>query len=190
MRPESILYNNLRKSYESIINLVADTASEFESLLREVNEESLISKSDYSPKTFQTFRERADSELLSIAFFGAFSSGKSFLISGLNKKIDWYESQGRDNYAPLLPSSPRHTSSCPVAVEPLPVNQREDTFMVAFEGSESWEQRAPAIVSIIQAYVTDLPNAKSQRLMNRDRTRTVLKAKLGIASSTMEGPNP
>lgn len=186
MSPEHTLYSNLRGSYETIIRSVAATASDFEALLREVHDEPLVSKGGYTQKAFQTFRERADSELLSIAFFGAFSSGKSFLISGLNKKIELYEHQGKDQYVPLLPTSGRHTSSCPLAVEPLPSSEKEDKFWVTFEGEEAWEQKVPAKGVIIQAYVTDLPNARAQRLSNPDRARTVLKARLGVASAVMQ----
>src|SRR5262249_35706895 len=68
---------------------------------------------------------------------------------------------------------------------PLPSSQKEDTFHVVFEGANAWEQRTPAKLAIIQAYVTDLPNSKMQRFTNKDRTRTVLKAKLGLSSATM-----
>lgn len=182
----TITYNTLRKDYEYILNAVTVIASDFEKLLQEVNEENFINKNGYSPKTFQILRERADSELLSLAFFGAFSSGKSFLISGLNSRIEIFKHEGRMQYAPLLPASPRHTSSCPVAVEPLPPHYKNDNFFVNFDGSEDWEQKTPAKLAIIQAYVTDLPNAKAQRLTNKDRTRAVVKAKLEIASAIMK----
>ena len=118
MSNEKSPYDSLRESYESILLTTSATAQDFESLLREVNEETLVTKNGYTQKTFVVLRERADSELLSLAFFGAFSSGKSFLISGVNNKIEIFKHEGRDQFAPLLPASPRHTSSCPVAVEP------------------------------------------------------------------------
>jgi hypothetical protein len=186
MSDEKRSYESLREKYENILLAIAANVQDFESLLKEVNDEALVIKNGYSQKTFQLLRERANSELLSIAFFGAFSSGKSFLISGLNNRIDVFENQGRDQYAPLLPASPRHTSSCPVAIEPLSSNQKEDNFFVSFEGTDEWEQKSPAKLVIIQPYVTDLPNAKAQRLNNKDRTRTVIKAKLGIASAPMK----
>ncbi len=47
------------------------------------------------------------------------------------------------------------------------------------------EAKYPAKLAIVQAYVTDLPNAKAQRLTNKDRTRTAVKAwlRLSILSS-------
>jgi len=186
MSNEKSSYDSLRESYENILRVTGATAQDFESLLREVHEETLVTKNGYTQKTFQILRERADSELLSLAFFGAFSSGKSFLISGINNKIEIFKHEGRDQFAPLLPASPRHTSSCPVAVEPLAPSHKDDNFFVAFDGSDEWEQKSPAKLAIIQAYVTDLPNAKAQRLTNKDRTRTVTKAKLGISSAPMK----
>jgi len=174
----------LRTSYDCVMNSIEMITKNFEELLKEVGEESLISRNGYGDKNFRLLQDRAKSELLSIAFFGAFSSGKSFLISGLNQKVDWYERDGRVQFAPLLPTSPRHTSNCPVAVEPV-VSGRADEFAVLFEGSDIWEQKNPAI-AIIQAYVTDLPNAVSQRLTNKDRTRTVRTARIGISSAIMK----
>jgi len=98
----------LRTSYDCVMNSIEMITKNFEKLLKEVGEESLISRNGYGDKNFRLLQDRAKSELLSIAFFGAFSSGKSFLISGLNQKVDWYERDGRDQFAPLLPTSPRH----------------------------------------------------------------------------------
>ncbi len=184
----NVSWDSLSETYGAIVRKVAATAQDFYVLLKEVNEENIVANNGYQQSTFKALRDRGDSELLSIAFFGAFSSGKSFLISGLNQRIDVFEHQGRDQFAPLLPTSPRHTSSCPVAIEPLPPshNHKEDTFHVSFEGSEEWELKQPATLAIIQAYVTDLPNAKAQRLTHKDRTRTVLKARLRLSSSSLK----
>jgi hypothetical protein len=179
-------WESLIETYRTLVRRISATALDFYALLKEVNEEDIVAKNGYNQEIFSTLRDRGDSELLSIAFFGAFSSGKSFLISGLNKRIDVFEHQGRDQFAPLLPASPRHTSSCPVAIEPLPLGHKEDTFSVSFEGAEGWEVKKPPTLAIIQAYVTDLPNAKAQRLTNKDRTRTVLKARLRLSSPPLK----
>ena len=107
-------FATLRSSHDLLMNSLEMIAKNFEELLKEVGEVSLISRNGYGVKNFRLIQDRAKSELLSIAFFGAFSSGKSFLISGLNQKIDWYEREGRDQFVPLLPTSPRQTSNCPV----------------------------------------------------------------------------
>ena len=178
-------FATLRSSHDLLMNSLEMIAKNFEELLKEVGEVSLISRNGYGVKNFRLIQDRAKSELLSIAFFGAFSSGKSFLISGLNQKIDWYEREGRDQFVPLLPTSPRQTSNCPVAVEPV-VFGKADEFAVLFEGSDIWEQKTPATLAIIQAYVTDLPNALSYRLVNKDRTRTVRTARVGVSSAIMK----
>lgn len=191
MEQSQMSYDGLSEMYQQIINQTAAVAQDFETLLKEVKEDGQSERNGYTQRVFTVFRERANSELLSIAFFGAFSSGKSFLISGLDNRLDWFEYRGSatatvtDQYASLLPSSPRQTSNCPVAVEPLPKGEgNEDQFWVFFEDKQSWEERFPALEPIIQAYVTDLPNAQARR-MPRDRNRNVVKARLRIASACM-----
>jgi hypothetical protein len=179
-------YDSLVEAYENLLRHVGAITSDFSLLLKQVSEDALIRERNYTPQVFDTFLERANSELLSIAFFGAFSSGKSFLISALNKKVDWFQVGGHEQFAPILPVSPRHTSSCPVAVEPLPRKYTEDHFWVWFKDSSDWEKKGPAIEAVIQAYVTDLPNARAKRPTHSDRTRDVIKARLGIASAEMQ----
>ena len=173
----------LRSSYDEAMLTLRTIAKDFRELLRTVNEEGSITKNGYDEENFNLLQERSRSELLSIAFFGAFSSGKSFLISGLNHKVDWYERDKKEQYSPLLPTSPRHTSNCPVAVEPL-TSGNVDKFTILFKGSDVWEQKT-AEKAVIQAYVTDLPNAISQRSSNKDRTRTVQAARVGVSSAIM-----
>ncbi|NER00128.1 MAG: hypothetical protein F6K30_26090 [Cyanothece sp. SIO2G6] len=104
----------------------------------------------------------------------------------MNQKVEWYELERREQYAPLLPASSIHTSSCPVAVEPSRSGYSDDfTFEVLFEGADTWEWKSPATTAIVQAYVTDLPNVRSHRLSNEDRTRTVCAAKIGLKTAIM-----
>src|SRR6266487_6673060 len=56
-------------------------------------------------------RTRAASALINVAMFGAFSSGKSFLVSGLQGHLEVFQVQGSDGlpaemFIGLLPSSP------------------------------------------------------------------------------------
>lgn len=182
---EQDVFASLSNSYERVMQSLEMIVKKFEELLKDVGEENLISRNSYGGKNFKLLRDRAKSELLSIAFFGAFSSGKSFLISGLNQRVDWYEREGRDQFAPMLPTSPLHTSNCPVAIEPV-ASGKADDFAVLFEGSDIWEQKTPATLAIIRAYVTDLPNAVTERLANKDRTRMVRTARVGVSSAIMK----
>ena len=80
---------------------------------------------DLDREAFQirALRTRAASTLLTVAFLGEFSSGKSFLISGLqgHLKLEKIQGNGRalHKYTGLLPSSPRPTNSCPATVVPV-----------------------------------------------------------------------
>ena len=67
MSNEKISCGSLRENYETMLRAVAATAQDFETLLKEVHEEANIAKNGYEQKVFQILRERADSELLSIA---------------------------------------------------------------------------------------------------------------------------
>lgn len=180
-----ITYPAIREQYDEILKRVTAVSQEFQALLREVGEENTGSRNSYNQQVLYSLKERADSELLSIAFFGEFSAGKTFLISGLIGQIDYFRHRGMDQYATLLPTSPRHTSNCPVAVEPLPPNKRDNLFSVLFEDASTWEQKLPVHVAIIGAYASDLPGAVAQR-SNKDRTRKVLAGKLEMASSPLK----
>lgn len=182
-------YDALRELFRNYVLSIQGIAADYYNLLREVNEEGLISRSGYSNDVFVRLLDRADSELLRIAFFGAFSSGKSFLISALSNKVTYVtrteNKKQQEYYSSVIPTSPRPTSSCPLAVEPLPSTEREDKFWVFFDDRNTWEEKQPAIPAVIQAYATDLPNTSINRVTTRDRNRQVLKARLGVASAPL-----
>ncbi|MFF4225845.1 hypothetical protein ACX9I7_06735 [Streptomyces sp. L500] len=75
-------------------------------------------------------RTRAASALINVALLGAFSSGKSFLLSGLQGGLELVEVQTADGltadkFVGLLPSSPVPTTACPASV--VPVDGRQST---------------------------------------------------------------
>ncbi|MCB0174819.1 MAG: dynamin family protein [Anaerolineae bacterium] len=144
----------------------------------------------------KTLIDRTESDLLTLAFFGSFSSGKSFLISGLIGKLEWYseEDDGEllDEYVSLIPSSPRQTSNCPLSVEPansevsqvMSQEMSEAEFWVKFNDHSEWEKK-PINPASIQAYITDLDDIPINRL-SRDRSREVSQAKLLVRDSEMQ----
>src|SRR3954468_23438290 len=73
--------------------------------------------------TVERLRSRATSSLISIGFLGAFSSGKSFLLSGLQGLLELREvisgDTVADQYIGLLPSAPTPTNACPTTVVPV-----------------------------------------------------------------------
>ncbi|WP_461035367.1 dynamin family protein [Streptomyces mayteni] len=69
-------------------------------------------------------RTRAASSLINVALLGAFSSGKSFLLSGLQGGLKLHQGTGPDGlpaekFVGLLPSSPVPTTACPATVAPV-----------------------------------------------------------------------
>lgn len=69
-------------------------------------------------------RSRALSSLLNVGMVGRQSSGKSFLISGLQKGLHYVRFEQRDGgftekYIGILPSSPTPTTACPSTVTPV-----------------------------------------------------------------------
>ncbi|MDT0450760.1 dynamin family protein [Streptomyces hesseae] len=74
--------------------------------------------------TVRRLRTRAASTLINVALLGAFSSGKSFLLSGLQGGLELVEVQTpdgltADKFVGLLPSSPVPTTACPATVVPV-----------------------------------------------------------------------
>ncbi|MFF7299072.1 hypothetical protein [Streptomyces sp. NPDC008265] len=69
-------------------------------------------------------RGRAQSSLLNVGLLGRQSSGKSFLISGLQKGLRYLRFERPDGsigkqYTGILPSSPTATTACPSTVRPI-----------------------------------------------------------------------
>ena len=178
-------YAELYKLHDKIIQYVDHIMGDFKELLCRLEDEGLLEKYTSHEQLFENFRSRAKTELLSIAFFGAFSSGKSYLISGLQNRIDYHIIDDEEHFDALLPASARHTSSCPVAVEPLKKDEEIDRFWVTFEDSHKEEERSPAAKLIIQSYVTDLPNSKVKRIFTQDYERNVVCAKVGLTNAVL-----
>jgi CspA family cold shock protein len=176
-------YQDLKEICTRIIDDTLGVATEFEKLITPPQIQKI---NIYNVDNLQNLSYRAESELLTLAFFGPFSAGKSFLISSLIGRLDWFSHPHMgvitDQYVPLIPGSPRPTSSCPLVIEPASQKDREDQFFIQFEGNTLWERISPVITPIIQAYVTDLPHAIGQR-RPADRRRKVLKARLVITDT-------
>jgi hypothetical protein len=74
-------------------------------------------------ETLRQLRERASSSLLNVAFLGPFASGKSVLVSGLQKQLTLKRvttgDGPADRYYSLLRSSPRPSVACVASVVPV-----------------------------------------------------------------------
>lgn len=116
-------------------------------------------------------RDRAGSILLKIGVIGTFSSGKSFLINGLQGHLTYSEdgsSRVRKNvrYFGLLPSSREPTTAAPTIVRPVERAdaQAEALLRVRFLGDRGqWNDAGEAVPARISAYVTDNPELLENR---------------------------
>lgn len=110
-------------------------------------------------------RTRGASTLINIAFVGAFSSGKSFLINALQRQLAFIpvEVQGgrrQNKYVGLLPSAPSPTSACPASVVPIAApsdGEGAAVLRVRFEDDDNWYEATDPPPSVIAAYATKDP---------------------------------
>jgi hypothetical protein len=124
--------------------------------------------------TVRRLRTRAASTLISVALLGYFSSGKSFLLSGLQGGLELFEEttetgESGDKYVGLLPSSPVPTTSWPFSVEPVDAQASVDGsgtgfLQVRFDDMPPahWEpvgnSQAPAVVEAYAMAQGDMVN--------------------------------
>lgn len=125
-------------------------------------------------------RTRAASTLINVALLGAFSSGKSFLLSGLQGGLELFEvpsdaGLAADKFVGLLPSSPVPTNACPARVVPvdegIPFDASGTGYLrVRFVDSDDWEDvgNSPA-PSVVAAYVAVDGNVADRLRTHRDR---------------------
>ena len=87
-----------QKRYEALVGNTSRIVDELESITNSytqfVNEnESAVLKviPELENHPFARARSRISSQLITVAVCGAFSSGKSFLVSGLLDRLKWYK---------------------------------------------------------------------------------------------------
>ncbi len=182
-------YQFLHDNCSQVITKVEQLVASYDELLRSDGISLGNSIKELEAAPFDAARAKLRSQLINIAVCGAFSSGKSFLISALIDRIRWYpdprakdmfQSQEVDRYATLLPTSPQQTNSCPLAIIPWPSGKR---FQVMFDDTRQWEDKSDSSMSDeevarqIQAYATDIEEWRSVR-MPADQPRNVVRARL------------
>lgn len=127
-------------------------------------------------------RTRAASSLINVALLGAFSSGKSFLLSGLQGRLELLKvttaaGVPADRFVGLLPSSPVPTTACPATVVPVDEDSAYDAsdtgfLRVRFTDSDpdGWEDvgNSPA-ESVIAAYAMQDANKADRLRPHRER---------------------
>ena len=143
---------------------------------------------------FESSRSKMKSQLITIAVCGAFSSGKSFLISALVDRLKWYERKSSaedifederiDGFITFLPSSPEQTNSCPLDVIPAP-GEDLSRFEVMFDDTKTWEDKSGVgaeddeISRKMLAYATDIEQWRVAR-PTQDISRNVIRARLFV----------
>lgn len=132
---------------------------------------------------FEAMRTRAASSMINVGLLGGFSSGKSFLISGLQGVLEFMQvpTSGRkaDKYIGLLPSATKPTTACPGTVVPVEGGAERDAggrgfLRVRFSGDEEWTDigSSPGPL-VVAAYAMQDPERIEARVRPDHMTRQV-----------------
>ncbi|WTW98480.1 dynamin family protein [Streptomycetaceae bacterium NBC_01309] len=124
--------------------------------------------------------QRAASSLINIGLLGGFSSGKSFLLSGLQGHLTLRQvihgGVLADQFIGILPSAPTPTTSCPATVVPVKDSEGElraggrGFLRVRFTDSDVWEEIGPDLSPIeVAAYASTETNVTARRERHWDR---------------------
>ncbi|WP_162641870.1 GTPase domain-containing protein [Streptosporangium sp. 'caverna'] len=146
-------------------------------------------------RAISEMKARTASSLLNVAFLGGFSSGKSFLISGLQKCLEYApipEAGGMisDQYIGLLHSAAKASTACPATV--VPVEEDGEKFshrgfmQVRFEGESNWEEigNSPS-PGTVAAYTTQDPRVIADWRPPRHRQLRVAEVEILLGSACL-----
>jgi hypothetical protein len=137
---------------------------------------------DEDLQRLRSLRTRAASALINVAMIGGYSSGKSFLVSALQRKLEYAPLVGDDGllddkYIGLLPAASQPTTACPASVVPVEPSVSQEAFSrgylrVRFTDSDEWEDMGelpPPL--IVAAYATQDANliVAGRKKEHRDR---------------------
>jgi Dynamin family len=159
----------------------------------------LVPATTLSAARLEVLRKRAAASVLTVAMMGQFSSGKSFLLSGLQGRLTYERMREagsrRHRYVGLLPSSPKPTTATPARI--VPINSRhtdigdpaathgESELFVKFVGGTSWEARGKIVNPMsVAAYAAELPEWVENR-HDGDRARQVAEIEITIESAPL-----
>lgn len=186
------LYSKLNQATAQIINALENIVKRYTKVLADDGIRISESIRELNDAPFERVRSKMKSQLMNIVVCGEFSSGKSFLISGLINRITWYQTQNkiamgelRDSYAPFLPASPKETNSCLLTIQPSQISDDRSHFEVMFEDTKAWEDKSESyqnesdIQRLMLAYVTEFEEYRNGRT-TQDLARKVLKARVHI----------
>ncbi|RCJ40243.1 hypothetical protein A6770_10915 [Nostoc minutum NIES-26] len=186
------IYLNLKITTVQIIDDLENIVNQYKEILEQEEIQILDSIPELNNLPFERARSKISSQLMNIVVCGEFSSGKSFLISGLINRVTWYEIESQsamqrkeDGYAPFLPASPRETNSCLLTIQPSHLSSTRSHFEVMFDDTKSWESRSEPyrdesdIHRLMLAYATTFEEYRNARI-GQDLSRRVLKTRIHI----------
>jgi hypothetical protein len=196
-----IWYVNVPRDVNETRNVLRATLNRCESWLGAAA--SAPDASDNWPRTLREdgdivrrLRTRAASALINVALLGSFSSGKSFLLSGLQGGLELVEvtdesGELADKYVGLLPSSPVPTTSWPFSVVPVDSEAGVDASGTGFlrvrfadAPPDEWEDvgnsPAPAVVAAYAMGEADITNR-----LRAHRGREVAEVELLLADTLL-----
>lgn len=142
-------------------------------------------------------RTRAASSLINIAFLGSFSSGKSFLVSGLQGRLEYApvtddDGMTSEQYIGLLHSASKATTACPAAVVPVDESAEVDAsgrgfLRVRFTDNPSvWEDIGSSqLPAVVAAYTTTDQRAVAEGRPAKHRDRTVAEVEILLSDPAM-----
>lgn len=143
-------------------------------------------------------RTRVSTTLINVALLGYFSSGKSFLLSGLQGGLDLVDVPASDpdgepgeKYVGLLPSSPVPTTACPASVVPVDGQAEVDASGTGFlrvrftdAPPDEWEDvgnsPAPSVVAAYAMHAADIADR-----LRPHRGREVAEVELQLADTPL-----
>ncbi|NVI89775.1 dynamin family protein [Actinomadura sp. BRA 177] len=128
-------------------------------------------------------RMRAASSLINVGLLGGFSSGKSFLISGLQGVLEYMQiptaPRKADKYIGLLPSATKPTTACPATVVPVETRTEPDAdgrgvLRARFTGDQEWTDIGRSLGPlVVAAYAMQDPERVEARVQPDHMSRQV-----------------
>ncbi len=151
---------------------------------------------DEDVQTVRGLRTRAASALINVAMLGGYSSGKSFLVSGLQRKLEYEQIPNDDGlvddqYIGILPAASKATTACPASVVPVDASEGLDAsdrgfLRVRFTDADVWEDIGPSpIPLVVAAYATQDPGLIAHGRPKQHRNRTVAEIEILLSDAPL-----
>jgi len=151
---------------------------------------------DEDLQVLRVLRIRGASALISVAMLGGYSSGKSFLVSGLQRKLEYEQILNDDGlmddqYIGILPAASKATTACPASVVPVEASGALDAsdrgfLRVRFTDTDEWEDIGASLVPlVVAAYATQDTSLIAQGRPRQHRDRTVAEVEILLADAPL-----